>query len=177
MRTKSRVFIITGDPQQGKTTFVMKLTEKLHHSGYTTGGFVAPGEFCNNRRHSFKLTDLKTGETKPLCTRGAEGIERTGPFTFFEEGQQFGRHLLRPENLKDCDFAVIDEIGPFELQGKGWAGSVISLLDGNFAKQIWVVRRSLVQQVIQKFGPARAVVLDIEVTTTDQAVLIITTDA
>jgi nucleoside-triphosphatase len=174
MRTKSQIFIITGDPQQGKTTFVMTLIEKLHQVGFTTGGFVAPGEFCDNRRCSFKLTDVKTGETKPLCKRDHDGSESNIPFTFFEEGQQFGRHLLRQENLKDCDFVFIDEIGPLELQGKGWAGSVMSLLECGFSKQIWVVRRSLVQQVIQKFGLVRAVVLDIESNTLEQAVELIT---
>jgi nucleoside-triphosphatase THEP1 len=174
MRINSQVFIIAGDPQQGKTGFVIKLIERLKKSGFMMGGFVAPGEFRNHRRHSFKLTDLKTGRSKPLCVRtpveGSHGV----PFTFYPDGQQFGEQLLDPENLKDCDAVVIDEIGPLELQGKGWAGSVSILLEKADLKQIWVVRRSAVQQVIKKFGVNRAVVLDIESTSLEAAIRLIT---
>lgn len=170
MGNKSKVFIITGNPQQGKTGFVIKLIERLKESGFRMGGFVAPGEFRNNKRFSFHLTDLKSGKTKPLCTREADGGEQTGPFVFFSDGQQFGRRILEPENLKDCDFVVIDEIGPLELQGKGWAGSAVNILKNTVAKSIWVVRRSILEQVIEKFAVTHAVVLDIESTTLEQAV-------
>ncbi len=177
MRIKPQVFIITGDPQQGKTSFVMKLIERLKESGFMMGGFVAPGTFRNNRRHSFTLSDLKTGRSKPLCERAPEGDAHNVPFTFFPDGQQFGKQLLDPENLKDCEAVVVDEIGPLELQGKGWSGSVANLLKNSDAKQIWVVRRSAVHQVIQKFGVDRAVVVDIESSTLEQAVSVITAGA
>ncbi len=173
MQTISHVFIITGEPRQGKTSFVLKLAEKLNQLGYTTGGFVAPGEFRDNRRFLFNITDLKTGQTKPLCKRGADGSETTGPFTFFDEGQQFGKHLLEPENLRDCNFIVIDEIGPLELQGKGWADSVFRLLDKEVAHQIWVVRKSVVEDVIKKFNVDFATIFDITTINLTDAVRII----
>lgn len=174
MRINSQVFIIAGDPQQGKTGFVIKLIERLKKSGFIMGGFVAPGEFRNHRRHSFKLTDLKTGRSEPLCERVHVEVSHGVPFTFYPDGQQFGKQLLDPENLKDCNIVVIDEIGPLELQGKGWAGSVADLLQNTSVKQIWVVRRSAVQQVIGKFGVTQAVVLDIETTSLEDAIRLIT---
>lgn len=174
MESKSQVYIITGEPQQGKTTFVTNMVERLKYLDYAVGGFVAPGEFRNHRRHSFKLTDLKTGRSEPLCERVHVEVSHGVPFTFYPDGQQIGKQLLDPENLKDCNIVVIDEIGPLELQGKGWAGSVADLLQNTSVKQIWVVRKSAVQQVIGKFGVEQAVVFDIETTSLEDAIRLVT---
>ena len=47
---------------------------------------------------------------------------------------------------------VIDEAGPLELRGEGWAGRISELLNSNEWQIILVVRKSLVDKVIRKFG-------------------------
>jgi nucleoside-triphosphatase THEP1 len=163
----SRITIISGSAHQGKTTFAMKLVNALKKKNYRVGGFVAPGEFIQNQRSSFHITDLKTGITKPLCSREKGNGDKTGPFYFYEEGQQFGHQLLEPENLKDCNIVVIDEIGPFELQGMGWANSIRKLLACDNLIQLWVIRKNLVEEVATYFDVNNYHIIDIEHPTCD----------
>ncbi len=49
------------------------------------------------------------------------------------------------------DFLIVDEIGPFELQGKGWAKAVSKIRHELDIPMLWVVRNQLVEDVINHF--------------------------
>lgn len=163
------VYIISGLRQSGKTTFLLALSELLSKRGLITGGFAAPGHFENGQRLSFHLLDLMSGQVMPLCSRRFMEGEQIGPFRFSADGQRFGKSLLQPENLANADFTAIDEIGPLELKGGGWANSLNTLLESSSSKQIWVVRNSLVQAVITQFALKKVFVLDINEITVEEA--------
>ena len=68
-----------------------------------------------------------------------------------------GRYLFDPcvlswarqrlSRATPCDFLVIDEIGPLELErGEGWANAVDVLRDGDFGLALVVVRPELLAQ-------------------------------
>ena len=63
-----------------------------------------------------------------------------------------GLKALDPDNNRDSHVIVIDEAGPLELRGEGWAGRISELLKLNEWQIILVVRKSLVDEVIRKFG-------------------------
>ena len=69
-----------------------------------------------------------------------------------EEGYRVGLKALDPDNNRDSILMVIDEAGPLELRGDGWAGRISELLNINEWQIIIVVRKSLVDDVISKFG-------------------------
>lgn len=167
---KPRVFIITGERHSGKTTFVAELAGKLKNKGKAITGFVAPGKFENNRRSEFNIRSLKTGEEMLLCSVHLSGGEETGSFRFTTEGQQFGKSLLLPENIADSEIVVIDEIGPLEMKGQGWAFSIDLLLERPDLTHLWVVRQSLVEEVISKWGLHDVTVLEARNQTVDDAV-------
>jgi len=167
------VFILTGLPQSGKTTFLAGVAARLKERNFITGGFIAPGKFENGQRVLFDIRDLKSGESKHLCSRHFSGGEQIGPFTFWTPGQLFGKMLLKPENLTNVDFVAIDEIGPLELKGGGWADNLRALLQSFRSNQIWVVRKSLVEEVIKKFELTKVKILDTDEVTIDQAVKIL----
>jgi nucleoside-triphosphatase THEP1 len=150
--SRLHVIIIKGTKHQGKTMFAGQVVKQLVEEGYSVRGFLAPGSFKNGRRDSFDIFDIKTGKSKSLCSRDRQAGEKIGPFTFSEEGQQFGRQLLDPANLQQIDFVVIDEIGPLELEGRGWTPSIEKLISKGKRNFIWVVRNSLVEGVAAKFG-------------------------
>ncbi|MBE0637736.1 MAG: DUF2478 domain-containing protein [Bacteroidales bacterium] len=169
------VFIISGGQHQGKTTYVTDLVKLLSENGYKTGGFVAPGIFENNHRVSFQIMDLKTGITMPLCSLNESSGERVGPFSFSEEGLNFGKQLLSAENLLECDFVVIDEVGPFELKGKGWSSSIEKLMQsGGHFKMIWVVRKPVIEKVLKKFRVKDFNLIDISTVSVADALEILT---
>lgn len=156
------VIIIAGDRHEGKTTFASELARHLKKKSKKVGGFIAPGEFENYRRSSFKILDLETGLSKPLCSIHFTEGEKTGPFRFDQNGQLFGQSLLDPENLKNKDFVIIDEIGPLEMKGEGWAPSIDKLMNDADYTLIWIVRKSLVNQVIEKWHLIDVELIDIK---------------
>ena len=158
---KPKVFILTGEKHEGKTTFAISLAEALKKKGLDVGGFVAPGKFENNRRSEFSILDLKTGTQQPLCSIHQKEGEAIGPFRFDPSGQQFGKQILTPENLKDIDVLFIDEIGPLEIRGQGWASAIDLLMNDQGLTQIWIIRKGLVDEAIQKWGLMDVQVFDI----------------
>ena len=73
-------------------------------------------------------------------------------FSRTEAGYQAGLKALDPDSNRDSHVIVIDEAGPLELRGEGWAGRISELLKLNEWQIILVVRKSLVDEVIRKFG-------------------------
>ena len=158
---KPKVFILTGDRHEGKTTFATGLAEALEKRGINAGGFVAPGKFEDNRRSEFDILDLITGTRKPLCSINNRDGDQIGPFRFYSDGQKFGNQLLSVENLKNTDVIFIDEIGPLEMKGQGWALAIDKLMDVPGQTHIWIIRKTLVEQAIQKWGLMGVQVFDV----------------
>lgn len=158
---RPNVVIITGERHEGKTTFTKSLVKELTDMGNSMGGFLAPGTFENNRRASFNLLSLETGVEKPLCSIHFSHGEQAGPFRFNKEGQQFGKALLHPTHVIGKDFVVVDEVGPLELKGQGWAKALDQLLNLKNTKLILVVRRSLVDAVLEKWSIHAAEVFNV----------------
>ena len=149
---KSKIFIITGGQGSGKTTFLANLIEYLRKENILIGGIIANGFWENNVRTGFELEDIYTGEKKILClTNPIEGWEKFRRFYFNPEGFEFGNKVLNPANLAKADIIVIDEVGPFELEDKGWAQAIKSLLKINKKPMIWVVRENLTEDIITHF--------------------------
>ena len=158
----SKVVVITGKRQGGKTTFVHSVVKKLQNKGYAVSGFLAKGKFKDNKRSEFYISDIQSNESILICnTEGTDDQKRIGRFYFNEEGLNFGKNILKPEKLGKADFVVIDEIGPFELKGKGWTESVEQLLEYDNYKMIWVVREKLVYHILRRFGITKAYIIDI----------------
>ena len=84
-----------------------------------------------------------------------------------------GQDILDDPMICDNDLVIVDEIGPFELDGKIWANSLTRLLDRQCCALLLVVREQLITEVIQKWKLNDPVIIDIEQTKNDQAAAII----
>jgi nucleoside-triphosphatase THEP1 len=158
---KPKVFILTGEKHEGKTTFAAALAEALKKQGIASGGFLAPGKFENNRRSEFDILDLKTGKQRPLCSIHLKEGESIGPFCFDPSGQQLGNQILSPGHLEDVDVVFIDEIGPLEIKDQGWAPAIDKLMNEPNRTHIWIIRKGLVDEAIQKWELMDVQVFDI----------------
>ena len=158
--TQARVFLITGDQGEGKSTLVRALAGALRASGLSVGGIHAPGYWTDGRRAGFDVADLLGGESRPLCrTEGPEAWQKQGPFRFSPEGLAFGLEALAEALRRDVDIIFVDEVGPLELQGKGWASGLDAMVERR-KPMVWVVRSSLVDEVRLRWGLARSRVWD-----------------
>jgi nucleoside-triphosphatase THEP1 len=158
--------ILTGETGSGKTTLVLALVERLRAGGLQVAGIVAPGMLHHSRRSGFDVVDLRTGERRPLSREAnVEGSHaRWSRFAFLPEGLSLGAEALGDSAL-DADVIVVDEVGPFELSGGGWAGALDALAARYDGVMLIVVRRSVVDAVRSRWGAGRALVFDANTTT------------
>jgi nucleoside-triphosphatase len=157
------IIIITGDQGEGKTSFVEETILLLRSANIQCSGILARGTWKNGLRDRFYLEDLKSGKKIVYCQRGSEkGWEKIRHFYINPAGQDFGQQALSPGSVKHGSVVVIDEIGPFELEGKGWARSLEVLLAARISVLLIVIRRSLLEDVLNKWKIKKAEQFDVK---------------
>jgi len=160
--TNTKIFILTGNQGSGKTTFIKNLLELIGDS-YTTGGILSFGTWENNKRSSFYLKDLMTGKSELLCdTNNSANSIPFRHFFFKPTGFNFGRLAIENALHTGTNILVVDEIGPLEMEGKGWASSVNKILHSSCKVIILTIRRSLVKDIIARWSLFNAEIVDVE---------------
>jgi len=160
------IFLLTGNSGAGKTTLLNELSVLMAEAGLITGGFTACGKWKDGMRSGFVLHDIKNNLDYPLAKTGTEGPEMYGRFVFNEETLKTGNRLLQQQSLNpQIDLIIIDEVGPFEIKGRGWAAS-LDMLVHSVKIQIWSVRPDLVQtvQTHWEFEPTAIYIAGVETT-------------
>lgn len=146
------IFLLTGESGSGKTTLLKELATIFRKNNLTPGGFIAPGTWHSGVRSGFMLQDLYHKKEYQLAETGRSGFEMQGPFIFNAKTLELGNQLLTQQvNDPQIDLIFVDEVGPFELRGKGWAPSLV-LIARSEKPQIWTVRPQLVEQVSERWG-------------------------
>ena len=154
-----RSIILTGEPQEGKSTLLAQCLERLHD--LHQAGFLAKGLWQNNQRHGFDLINLATGITTPLARRNPSAAPGSIPFTFFRTGMEAGYHALDPKKCTGADLICIDEVGKLEMKNAGWAPFLSPLLTLKHPVHLWVVRKNLVEQVCHKWNLQVPVIISV----------------
>ncbi len=127
------------------------------------GGFLCPGTFSSGRRSGFKLSRIGTGMQIPMASdREKEGWFSYRRFWFNPEAFYRGRKWIETSLEKQPDVLVIDEVGPMELEGSGWSGTLDMLAERQGTVQLWSVREQLLSEVIQRWRIKAGNVIDIE---------------
>jgi nucleoside-triphosphatase THEP1 len=156
------VIIITGEREQGKTMFVKKITDDLKELDFSLGGFLSVGIHNSGERTGFKIMDVQTLQQTELCTSVPnDSWIRYGRYYFNPEGISEGNEILNVKNVSEKDLVIIDEVGPLELKGQGWSRSIKNLVNSASVPQLWVVRKSLVNNVLKKWIKGDAYIFDI----------------
>ena len=147
-RSSQHIFVITGGVHEGKTTFLTELLERLSEEKLKIAGFLCPGFFKDGARSGFNLLNTADGNQLPLATiEEKQGWFKFHRFNFNPEAFQVGETWIREALSLQPDLLVIDEVGPMELQGKGWWDTLKIIEKRCDIAQIWVVREQLIQDV------------------------------
>jgi nucleoside-triphosphatase THEP1 len=147
-----KIYIITGEKHSGKTTRAMELAEEFKHNGWPVCGILSPGTMKHGLRHSIDIINAATGERRSLASRDGltEGkCMSYGGFDFSEQGLEYARRALSEH--KSCGIVFIDEIGPIELSGGGYAGELRELLKSDASSIFIIVRRELMDKMLAEF--------------------------
>ena len=141
------IIIISGTIQQGKTTFVQKVVNRLKRSNINVDGFMSEVVYEGDQRQGYELRRISNEQRTPLCNiKEHKDWTRQGKFYFNPEAVKFGNTILK-NTLLDTDLLVIDEIGPLEIKDKGWSKSINEICKNSTVPMLWVVRESLVNKI------------------------------
>ena len=142
------IFIVSGEKESGKTTFLINILSLLQMNGFVVRGFVALHDIELDCYH---IKDVKTNETTPLMQRVASFEKRPHHFKFFPRGVEMGNDCIKGLMMHYPDIAVVDEIGGYELRGKLWSSSFAQLLESS-VPLIFSVKDRLLDKVVAKWG-------------------------
>jgi nucleoside-triphosphatase THEP1 len=145
------IYIITGEINQGKTEKALSI-----FSCKRGDGFISRKTFKNNIFNGYEIVRLSTGESIPLACRSDstpllwDEIYTVGSFSFSKKGFTFAESIADEIIKGDANPVFIDEIGPLELEGKGFFKILQKLLLTE--KDIYItVRKSCLNDVIGAF--------------------------
>lgn len=156
-RRRAPVVVITGERGAGKTTLAGAVVACLRAAGVQVGGILAPGVHRDGRRYSFDVVAVASGERRPLACREPQvGWAEERCFWVDPGGFAFGNAALCVEGL---EVVVVDEVGPWELAGSGWAASLDVLVERE-VPLLLVVRRKCLALVLARWRLAATAVFE-----------------
>jgi len=164
LNSKNTIYIISGETRSGKTTFLKQIISELKQAkNYKINGIIAHGIDRNNERFGFEIENIATEQKQILCTqKSVENAKKIGRFYFNNLGLSFGKKALL-DNIDTADLLVIDEIGYMELKGKGWFSVIEQAMDYPDLDMIWVVRKRILEEVLQLWQHSNIKVIDINI--------------
>jgi nucleoside-triphosphatase THEP1 len=148
-----KIFIITGKMDVGKTTFVKKVIENLKSKNIKVGGIYTQKVKENNERIGYDLVAVQTNKSEIfLRIEGNENLDKIGIFSIFPKALALGTEILKPENNKENQVVIIDEIGKLELENRAWAKGLDELIQFNKSHLLLVVREDITEKIIEKWN-------------------------
>lgn len=146
------IYIITGEPDEGKTSFLKDLWKFISISGIDSAGFICPGEMnCNNEKN-YLISILPSGPELPFASRTpVKNWIHLKNFWFNPLALEKGESALNSSLSKPADLIIIDEVGPFELQGYIWDKTLKVILHSFNGVLILSTRNYLFDKLISHY--------------------------
>lgn len=146
------VTLITGPLRAGKTSRLLGIAAEHPNAG----GFCCPKQWENDRHTGYDIQDIATGETTPFAIRITDKpatwreADTIGNWSFCETGFRFAEAVIREAWERNRHPIFMDEVGPLELQDRGFSSLLRKLLVGPTPLYI-VVRDTLADDVVRYF--------------------------
>ncbi len=110
----------------------------------------------------YNLLDISGGTLIMLAqTEPAPEMEHSGRYYFNPAAIEKGKEILSSESVKECDVVFVDEIGPWEIAGHGWATSLQNLLEKAEVHLVLCVRTRIVDTVITHWQIEKPLVISV----------------
>ena len=144
------IFVLTAPVQSGKTTSLINWSANRED----VYGILTP--VVNGKR---VFMNAHTIEQFPMeANEGGEEILTVGKFVFSQTN--FNKAIQIIDNaIYKSGWLIVDEIGPLELRGEGFAEVVKEVLAQRNEKTLLVVREGLAQQVKAYFNLQQAIII------------------
>ncbi|MBN2431828.1 MAG: hypothetical protein JXQ27_10145 [Acidobacteria bacterium] len=147
------IHLVTGSIDSGKTTCLRSIFLILQQGD----GFLSPKVMAGETVVGYDLERLRDGARCPFIRRrpalppGWDEVWRRGPFSFSRAGQQFAESIITELLRRRVEPVFVDEIGPLELEGKGFCPLVRQLVESGLTAYM-AVRSECLADVITFFA-------------------------
>lgn len=151
LKINNQIIILTGSYSQGKTKRLQELLLLLKEKNIKIDGFFSPRLLEGEQTVGYDLTDVNTNETFPfLRLTDDKNPNDIGKFVANQNTIQFfSQKLIKEYNPKTL--LILDEIGKWEIQKKGWYQVIQHLHNQHNVVQLWVVRTEYLPLITDKF--------------------------
>lgn len=153
------ITIITGARGSGKTTYLKNLIEEYISCSPSRriGGVITSAAIAANTvslKTEYKAVHVIDGEAKLLLSdHYRENWKPLGRFWYNPDTFSWAVSLIQ-KDASYCSLVVLDEIGPLELKGGGYAECLQQLLLEFEGELILVIREEILQNAINHFSLA-----------------------
>jgi nucleoside-triphosphatase THEP1 len=142
------LYILTGDLRSGKTTFLRDLAEELRLRAVRVSGILSVRRLKDDGTDGYDAVGIPFFGSELLCTdRKEAGFITWEIYHFNPAGFAFGDTVFDAARHDRAEVFILDEIGPLEVEGKGWANLLGRLLNAGFPVAIVTIRRSMLERV------------------------------
>jgi nucleoside-triphosphatase THEP1 len=160
---KPEIIIVTGKVNSGKTTILEKLLADEKLKGISPTGIIARGVFEGKAKVGFDVKDLSDGTSMPLARIGrmADHGFSVGKYSFSAQAFKFAQKAIL--NFRNNGVVFIDEVGPLELKGGGYAGCLNVVLESDISRLYVTVRSEILPEFSNKFiksNPTKIITAD-----------------
>lgn len=169
----SKICIITGPCQVGKTRFCSFLLQQAQSQGLQLAGLICPPIYDEQNKTAISIEDLKSHERKTLAvkrTTQTEGL-MTERWVFDENVLTWGNMVL--SDTGGCDLLLVDELGPLEFtRGQGWQNGLKAIDKGEYKIAVVVIRPALVETAVKRWPHAEVAEIPLNLADEDMYLLI-----
>jgi nucleoside-triphosphatase THEP1 len=157
------IYIVSGEIDRGKTQKI----ESLYRQREQGGGFVSRKIFEGTALRGYEIVDLTTGRRLPLALKTEvlpdnwDEACRCGPFSFSLKAIAMAEKIVDGIIADSVEPVFIDEVGPLELRGRGFALLLKRVLDTD--KEIYLtVRRTCLTPIVRSFNIRNYELIELE---------------
>ena len=147
----AEIIIVTGKINSGKSTYLQKLAAEEKALGNVITGIIARGIYEGGKKVGYDIIDIADGGSLPLARTipFADSEIQSGKYYFSQAAFAFAENVLL--RFKPNGVVFLDEAGPLELAGKGYADCLKVLLQAKISKLYIVVRKELLADFTEMF--------------------------
>lgn len=146
------IYIISGAIDSGKSQKIAM----IYQNSKKGDGWISRKIYLKNKFIGYELERLSTGDKVPFAffkdylPMDLEISFTYGPFYFSKKGLEFAIKISKNIIKENIDPVYIDEVGPLELNGKGFHSILTNIL--RTGKDIYlVIRTHCVEEVLKKY--------------------------